>query len=83
MTKNEREYLRCLEADAKRLMAENVNLREAIALTASATGTAAVLADCRERLSLALKCVEIGAYPGPAWREGAAQLVELIDRVKP
>ena len=77
MNKNEREYMRLLEAEARRLRAENAALRE----TVTAAGIAALLADCRDRLSLALTCVQIGAYPGPAWREGAAQLVALIDRV--
>ena len=53
-----------------------------VALSADDAGYRALLAGCREALSLALKAAEIGAYPGPAWRQRAKDLIAIIDRVK-
>jgi len=42
-------------------------------------GLNALLTDCRTQLALALKCVEIGAYPGPGWREATKNTITLIN----
>lgn len=83
MSRAERQYLSLLEGEARRLRAENSDLREALDAVSSDPGMRAVLADCRARLSLALSAVELGAYPGPEWRAGTAQLIALLDTVKP
>jgi hypothetical protein len=45
------------------------------------SGVRALFLDCRASIDLALKAVELGAYPGPAWRKSAAETLKLIDRV--
>ena len=52
-----------------------------VAPSADDAGYRALLADCRDTISLALRAVEIGAYPGPAWRQRAKDLVAIIDHV--
>ena len=73
------EQARAIIADGARALGR----REGIEAAASDPGMRAVLADCRARLSLALSAVELGAYPGPEWRAGTAQLIALLDTVKP
>ena len=43
-------------------------------------GFLAVLRDCRASIDLALRAVELGAYPGPGWRAEAKRLVAMIDK---
>lgn len=52
-----------------------------VALSADDAGYRALLADCRDTISLALRAVEIGASPGPAWRKRAKELIAIIDQV--
>ena len=44
-------------------------------------GIAAVLTECDDLLSTALRAVEIGAYPGPDWRRRAKEMRELLRAV--
>ena len=45
-------------------------------------GVAAVLTECDDLLSTALRAVEIGAYPGPAWRARAKGMRELLRTIR-
>lgn len=44
-------------------------------------GYRVLLRDCDTRLATALQAAEIGAFPGPAWREGVRQLRATIKEV--
>ena len=44
-------------------------------------GHRALLRDCRDAISLALRAVQCEAFPGPAWRKNAANLVKTLDAV--
>ena len=47
-------------------------------LTDEAVGLHALLRDAADLVSLALRAVEIGAFPGPAWRERAGELAKVV-----
>jgi hypothetical protein len=63
------------------LEAANARLREALAVHHDAAGVRAVFADCHALISTALTAVEIGAYPGPAWRTRAGEMKALLARL--
>ena len=44
-------------------------------------GYVVLLRDCDDLITTALRAVEIGAFPGPAWRERAAAMRVLIAEV--
>ena len=45
-------------------------------------GVAAVLTECDDLLSTALRAVEIGAYPGPDWRRRAKEMRALLRTIR-
>ena len=44
-------------------------------------GYRALLTDVKSTLATAITAAEIGAFPGPAWRQRAKDLIAIIDHV--
>lgn len=59
--------------------ATNAPVAEPVAAPTIDPALAALLRDCRDTISLALKAAEIQAYPGMAWRKRAKEQIEWID----